>query len=196
MCLCACCCLVSVVSARRCVAVSLRCCVAVLLCIGRSLWLSAAVVAQQPWRCAGVGGAAASVVLSRDTSGCSCIFVALPLPSDAVLACVCVCVDARDARGCAPSLRLGCQMSSCSFLHVCPRSIHSLFAVAVLLLLLLLWLLLLWLCAERLFACAWYRCLSRCNVRDRRSVAALSSGMTVSGTCGLSSLAHGVVRER
>ncbi len=43
----------------RCVAVSLCRCVAVLLCvalrcIGRSLWLSAAVVAQQRWRCAGV----------------------------------------------------------------------------------------------------------------------------------------------
>jgi hypothetical protein len=43
--------------------------------------------------------------------------------------------------------------------------------------------------------------LSRCDLRERRSVAALSSGMTASGTCGLSgcvvweSLAHGVVRE-
>jgi hypothetical protein len=30
------------------------------------------------------------VVLSHDTSSCSCIFVALPPPSDAVLACWCV----------------------------------------------------------------------------------------------------------
>ena len=66
------------------------CCVAVLLCvalrcIGRSLWLSATVVAQQRLRCAGVCGAA--VVLSHDTPSCSCILVALPPPSDAVLAC-------------------------------------------------------------------------------------------------------------
>jgi hypothetical protein len=43
----------------RCVAVSLCCCVAVSLCValrcvGRSLRLSVAVVAQQQWRCAGV----------------------------------------------------------------------------------------------------------------------------------------------
>ncbi len=30
------------------------------------------------------------MVLSHDTSGCSCIFVASPPPSDAVLACWCV----------------------------------------------------------------------------------------------------------
>jgi hypothetical protein len=51
------------------------------------------------------------VVLSHDTSSCSCIFVALPPPSDAVPACW--CVDARDARGCVSTLRLGCQASSC-----------------------------------------------------------------------------------
>ncbi len=53
-----------------------------------------------------------------------------------------------------------------------PRGIHSLFAVAVLLL-----------CAERLLVRGWYRCVSRCDVRDCRS---LSSGMTASGTSGLS----------
>ncbi len=51
------------------------------------------------------------MVLSHDTSGCSCILVALPPPSDAVPACV--CVDARDARGCVSTLRFGCQTSSC-----------------------------------------------------------------------------------
>jgi hypothetical protein len=57
---------------------------------------------------------------------------------------VVVCVDACDARGCMSTLRLGCRASFC----VCvPCGIHSLFAVAVLLL-----------CAERLFARAWYRC--------------------------------------
>ncbi len=102
----------------------------------RWIGLSAAVVAQQRWRCAGVGEAA--VVLSDDTSSCSCNVVVL-------LFCMCV-----------------------------TRGIRSLFSVAVLR------------CVERLFARAWYRCVSRCDVRDRRSVAALSSGMTVSGTCGLS----------
>jgi hypothetical protein len=58
-----------------------------------------------------------------------------------------------------------------------PCGIHSLFAVAVLLLSLLLLLLLL-LCAERLFARAWYRCVSRCALRERRSVAGLCGGMT------------------
>ncbi len=46
------------------------------------------------------------MVLSYGTSSCSCSVVAL-LPSDAV------CVDARDARGCASTLRVGCQTSSC-----------------------------------------------------------------------------------
>jgi hypothetical protein len=40
------------------------------------------------------------VVLSRDTSGCSCIFVALPLPSDAVLACWCVSTPVKRAAVC------------------------------------------------------------------------------------------------
>jgi hypothetical protein len=55
------------------------------------------------------------------------------------------------------------------------RGIHSLFAVALLLL-----------CAERLFGRAWYHYVSHCDVRDRRRVAVLSSGMTASGTGGLS----------
>ena len=95
-----------------------------------------------------------------------------------------VCVDARDARGCVSTLRLGCQTSSCC--RVCvTRGIHSL-AVAVLLL-----------CAERLFARVWRRCVSRCDVRDRRSVAALSSGMTGSRSCGLSGcVGFGVTRTR
>jgi hypothetical protein len=81
------------VSLCRCVAVSLCRCVAVLLCvalrcIGRSLRQSATVFAQQRWRCSAVLRAA--VVLSHDTSGCSCILVALAPPSDAVLACWCV----------------------------------------------------------------------------------------------------------
>jgi hypothetical protein len=63
----------------------LCCCVAVrvaLLFIGRSLRLSAVEVAPQRWRYAGVREAA--IVLSHDTSGCSCSLVASPPPSDAV----------------------------------------------------------------------------------------------------------------
>jgi hypothetical protein len=58
------------------------------------------------------------VVLSHDTSSCSCSVVASP-HSDAVPAlfcvcvCVCVCVDACDARGCLSSIRLGCRLSPC-----------------------------------------------------------------------------------
>jgi hypothetical protein len=70
-----------------------------------------------------------------------------------------------------------------------PCSIHSLLAVAALLL-----------C--RALVCTCMASLSsRCDVHDRRSVTALSSGMTASPSCGLSgcvvwgSLAYGVVRE-
>jgi hypothetical protein len=68
------------------------------------------------------------------------------------------------------------------------RGIHSLFAVAVLLL-----------CAKRLFARAWRRCVSRCDVRDRRSVE-WDDGVRYLWGClvvsFLGSLAHGVVVER
>jgi hypothetical protein len=40
------------------------------------------------------------VVLSHDTSGCSCILVALPPPSDAVLACWCVSTPVMRAAVC------------------------------------------------------------------------------------------------
>jgi hypothetical protein len=66
------------------------------------------------------------------------------------------------------------RLSSIVVLLLCmcvTHGIHSLFAVAVLL------------CIERLFARAWYRCVLRCDVRDRRSVTVLSSGVTESGTC-------------
>jgi hypothetical protein len=136
------------------------------------------------------------VVLSHDTSGCSCIFVASPPPSDAVPALWCVSTPVMRAAVCL--IYVSAIRRRVAVLHVSPLHIHSLFAVAVLLLLLLLLL-----CAKRLFARAWYRCVSRCDLRERRSVTGLCGGMTASGTCGLSgcvvlggSLAHGVVRER
>ncbi len=52
------------------------------------------------------------MVLSHDTLGCSCIFVASRRPRTLCLRCG-VCVDARDARGCVSTIRLGCQASLC-----------------------------------------------------------------------------------
>jgi hypothetical protein len=57
--------------------------------------------------------------------------------------CLCLCVDARDAHS---TSRLSNVVVSL-FRTCVPRGFHSLFAVAVLLLL----------CAERLFARAWHR---------------------------------------
>jgi hypothetical protein len=107
------------------------------------------------------------VVLSHDTSGCSCIFVALPPPSDAVPACWCVST---------PVMRVAvCLLYVSTVKHRRAAVQHvSLFVLLLLL------------CAKRLFAHAWYRCVSRCDSRERRSVTASSSGMTALGTCGLS----------
>ncbi len=116
------------------------------------------------------------MVLSHDTSGCSCIFVALPPPSDAVPACWCVSTPVMGAAVCLLYVS-AVKCRRVAVLRVC----HSLLAVA-----LMLSLLLLLLCAERLFARVWRRCMSRFEVCDRRSVAVLSSGMTASGACGLS----------
>ncbi len=56
-----------------------------------------------------------AVVLSHDTSGCVEMLVHLRRIAAALGRCVCVlvCVDARDARGCVSTLRLGCQTSLC-----------------------------------------------------------------------------------
>ncbi len=106
---------------------------------------------------------------------------------------VLVCVDTHDARLCVYSTSRLSNIVVLMFCMCVPCGMHSLFAVAVLLLLLLLLLL----CSERLFARAWRRFVSRCDVHDRRSVAALCSGMTASGTCGLSGcVVFGVIRTR
>jgi hypothetical protein len=82
------------------------------------------------------------VVLSHDTSQCACIFVVSPPLLGAVPALR--CVDARDARGCVSTVRLGCQISSC-----CCCACASVVAFALCLLVL---------CAERLIAHASCRC--------------------------------------
>jgi hypothetical protein len=65
-----------------------------------------------------------------------------------------------------------------------PSGIHSVFADAVLLLL----------CAERLFARAWCRCASRCDLRDRRSVVWWEDGVRYPWAVWLCRL--GVTRTR
>ncbi len=115
------------------------------------------------------------MVLSRDTSGCSCIFVASPPPSDAVLACWCVWTPVMRAAVCLVYVS-AVEHRSVAVLHV--RPLRQSLAVC-----------------SRCFVVVVCRALvcpcmvslsSHCDVHDRRSVAASSSGMTASGTCGLS----------
>jgi hypothetical protein len=77
---------------RQCAVVSVLCrCVAV---CGTALHWTVAAAVSDSSRAAAVAmrrSLRSAVVLSHDTSGCSCILVALPPPSDAVLACWSVC---------------------------------------------------------------------------------------------------------
>jgi hypothetical protein len=73
------------------------------------------------------------VVLSHDTSGCSCILVASPPPSDAVSACWCVSTPVMRAAVC-PLYVSAVNVVVLLFCMCVTRGIHSLFAVAVLLL--------------------------------------------------------------
>jgi hypothetical protein len=134
------------------------------------------------------------VVLSHDTSGCSFMFVALPPPSDTVPALWCV-VSTPVMRVCVCLLYVSAvKRRRVAVLHVC-HSRHSLAVCRRSVMSLLL-------CAERLFARAWYRCVSRCDVRDRRIVAAFQcliewdDGVRYLSGCLVVSLAHCVVRER
>ncbi len=133
------------------------------------------------------------MVLSHDTSGCSCIFVASPPPSDVVLACWCVLTPVMRAAVCLLYVS-AVEHRRVAVLHVRPsrQSVavcsHCFVVVVV--------------C--RALVCTCMASLSsRCDAHDRRSVAALPSGMTASGTCGAvwlcrfrGSLVHVVVRER
>jgi hypothetical protein len=177
------------------VAVFLCCCVFVCVCvcvslrlIGRSLRLSVAVVAQQRCNPGDAQEFEAAGVLSRDTSSCSCIFVASPPPSDAVLACWCVWTPVMRAAVCLLYVS-AVEHRRVAALHVrplrqslavCSRCFVVVDAVC------------------RALVCPCMVSLSsRCDVHDRRSVVALSSGMTASGTCGLSGcVVVGVTRTR
>ncbi len=126
------------------------------------------------------------MLLPHDTSGCSCIFVVLPPPSDAVPACRCVWTPVMRAAVCLVYVS-AVERRRVAVLHVC----HSWQSLAV--------------CrccvvvvVRRALVCTCMVSLSsRCDVRDRRSVTALSSGMTASGTCGLSCcVVVGVTRTR
>jgi hypothetical protein len=125
-------------------------------------------------------------VLSRDTSGCSCNFVALPPPSDAVPACWCVSTPVMRAAVCLLYVS-AVEHRRVAVLHVRPlrQSLavcrHG-FVVVV--------------CRSLVCTCM-ASLSSRCDVHDRRSVAALSSGMTASGSCGALWLCRfGVTRAR
>jgi hypothetical protein len=113
------------------------------------------------------------VVLSRDTSGCSCIFVASPPPSDAVLAYWCVSTPVMRVVVCLLYVST-VEHRRVAALHV--RPLQQSLAV----------------CSHCFVVCRALVCTcmaslsSRCDAHERRSVAALSSGMTASGTCGLS----------
>jgi hypothetical protein len=113
------------------------------------------------------------VVLSRDTSGCSCIFVASPPPSDAVPACWRVLTPVMRAAVCLLFVS-AVEHRRVAVLHV--RPLRQSLAV----------------CSHCFVVCRALVCTcmaslsSRCDVHERRSVAALWSGMTASGTCGLS----------
>jgi hypothetical protein len=134
------------------------------------------------------------VVLSHVTSGCSCSVVTSPLPLDALPACWCVSTPVMFAAVCLlyvsavkhrriAVLRVGTLRHS---LAVCSCCVVVVVVVV---------------CRALVCTCM-VSLSSRCDVRIRRSVTALLSGMAASGTCGLSgcvvweSLAHGVVRDR
>jgi hypothetical protein len=111
------------------------------------------------------------VVLSHDTSGCSCIFVALPPPSDAVPACWCASTPVMRAAVCLLYVS-AVKRRRVAVLHVYPLR-HSLFAVAV------------FFCCC-CFVVVVYQALvrtymaslgSRCDSRERRGVTGLCGGM-------------------
>jgi hypothetical protein len=125
------------------------------------------------------------VLLSHDTSSCSCVLVALPPPSDAVPACWCISTPVMRAAVCLLYVS-AVKHRRVAGVRVC-RSRHSLAVCSCCVVVVC-----------RALVCTWIASLSsRCDARDRRSVAALSSGMTASGTCGLSGcLVFGVTRTR
>jgi hypothetical protein len=105
------------------------------------------------------------VVLSHDTSGCSCIFVVSPPPSDLVPALLCVSTPVMRAAVCLLYVS-AVKHRRVAVLHVCPLRHTLLFAVALSLFLL---------CAEHLFARAWRR--------RRRVVTGASVALAVSLAC-------------
>ncbi len=125
------------------------------------------------------------MVLSYDTSSCSCIFVALPPPSDAVFAlCWCVSAPVMRAAVCLPHVS-AVKHRRVAVLHLC-HSRHSL-AVSPLLC-----------CCCVLSACFYVHAVAVVVFVTCATVAvSLRSGMTASRTCGLSGcVVFGVTRTR
>ncbi len=144
------------------------------------------------------------MALSRDTSGCSCIFVASPPPSDAVLALWCVSTPVMRAAVCLLHVS-AVKRRRVAVLHVHP-SRHSLAVcsccVVVIVAAVVVVVVVVVVVCRALVCTCMASLSSRCDLRERRSVTGLCGRMTASGTCVLSgsvvlgSLAHGVVRER
>ncbi len=137
------------------------------------------------------------MVLSHDTSGCSYIFVASPPPSDAVPALWFVSSPVMRAAVCLLYVS-AVRRRRVAVLHVRPS--QHLLAVCICCVVVVVVVVVV-VCQALVCTCMaslW----SRCDLRERYSVAGLCGGLTASGTCGLSdcvvlgSLAHGVVRER
>ncbi len=110
------------------------------------------------------------MVLSHDTPGCSCIFVALPPPSDAVPACWCVSTPVMRAAVCLLYVS-AVKRRRVAVLHLCHSqqslAICSCCVVVVLV-------------AERLLARAWRRfavALCRARASQCRCVAELDDGV-------------------
>jgi hypothetical protein len=119
------------------------------------------------------------VVLSHDTSGCSCSVVALPPPSDAVPTLWCVSTPVMRA---AVSLLYvsAVKRRRVAFLRVHPLrhslAVCSCCVVVVIVVVVVVCRALVCTCMVSLWSC--------CDFRERRSVAVLSSVLTASGTCG------------
>jgi hypothetical protein len=132
------------------------------------------------------------VVLSHDTSGCSCVFVALPPPSVAVLSWWCVWTPVM--RAAVYLLYVSVVERRVAVLHVC-HSRHSLAVCRCCGVVVVVRRALVCTCMLSLLSCLWLARASQCQW-----LAWSDDGVRYLWGCLvmslLGSLAHGVVRER